>query len=585
MKRIAEGSTNRFNGGSLSRTDQTQMNALQKLAIFFVAPIGFWGGAHAGEKLYNGIVLPDQWPPAYDRHPKQSQMLVPYLEKPPAVIPIDVGRQLLVDDFLIESTTLQRTFHTAEYHPANPVIRPDKPWEFGSGGWFAAPFSGGAWYDSSDQLFKMWYTGGYLHWSCLATSKDGIAWDKPAFDIKNGTNVVIRPIDPKATRSVDTTSVWLDHDAKNPSERFKYFGTESGHTDRWAMVYRTSPDGIHWTDALTKERIHGDRSTVFYNPFRKVWVLSERISWGGRARRYSEHADPKKLMDEGVLRDPKKGVNWIAGEMIDPRNPVEELGRKPELYNLDAAPYESLMIGAFTIWTGPSNDECGKQSLQKRNDILLGFSRDGFHWDRPDRRHFISSTWDKKNWRYGNVQSVATGCLVVGDKLYFYFSGRSKPGLGMYDTETKKTEGWDKDAATGLAILRRDGFASMDAGKRGGTLTTRPLTFKGSHLFVNLDSSEGELRAEVLDEEGKVIAPFTKENCEPVVGDQTHAAVRWQDDLSKVSGQPVRFRFHLKNGDLYAFWVSPTASGASNGYVSGGGPGFAGPTDTVGRQQ
>jgi len=44
----------------------------------------------------------------------------------------------------------------------------------------------------------------------------------------------------------------------------------------------------------------------------------------------------------------------------------------------------------------------------------------------------------------------------------------------------------------------------------------------------------------------------------------------------------VRFRFHLRNGALYAFWVSPDKSGASRGYVAAGGPGFTGPTDTVG---
>ncbi len=535
-----------------------------------------------GETLYNGIELPDTWPPTYDRHPKQTQMPVPYLKLRPAVIPIDVGRQLLVDGFLIEQTTLRRTFHPAEYHPANPVMKPDRPWEFGSGGWFAAPFSGGACYDPSDGLFKMWYTGGYLHSSCLATSKDGIRWDKLSFDVQKGTNVVILPKNPEARRSVDTTSVWLDHDAKTPKERFKYFATESGHIKGWAMVYRTSPDGIHWTDALTTTRIRGDRTTVFYNPFRKVWVLSERISWGGRARRYCEDADPKRLIEEGALTDSKKGVNWVAGEMIDPKHTAEEHARKPELYNLDAIPCESLMIGAFSIWQGPSNGNCGKMDLQKRNDILLGFSRDGFHWDRPDRRRFISCTWDEKDWRYGNVQSVVNGCLVVGDKLYFYFSGRAKPGRGMYDTDGRKTEGWDKDAATGLAIIRRDGFASMDADKETGTLTTRPLTFTGTYLFVNVDCPDGELRAEVLDKDGRVIEPFTLDNCKPVSCDKTLEAVTWGQDLAKLSGQPVRFRFSLKNGSIYSFWVSPDRSGASYGYVGGGGPGFTGARDTVG---
>jgi hypothetical protein len=38
------------------------------------------------------------------------------------------------------------------------------------------------------------------------------------------------------------------------------------------------------------------------------------------------------------------------------------------------------------------------------------------------------------------------------------------------------------------------------------------------------------------------------------------------------------------NGRLYSFWVSPDASGASYGYVAAGGPGFTGPTDTVGEK-
>ena len=55
-------------------------------------------------------------------------------------------------------------------------------------------------------------------------------------------------------------------------------------------------------------------------------------------------------------------------------------------------------------------------------------------------------------------------------------------------------------------------------------------------------------------------------------------------DLSALAGEPVRFRFHLRRGSLYSFWVSPDESGASYGYVAAGGPGFTGPKDTVGRK-
>ena len=72
--------------------------------------------------------------------------------------------------------------------------------------------------------------------------------------------------------------------------------------------------------------------------------------------------------------------------------------------------------------------------------------------------------------------------------------------------------------------------------------------------------------------------------CNAISLDQTLIAVTWKDsnDLSAIAGKPVRFRFLLKNGSLYAFLVSPNPSGASLGYVAAGGPGFRGPTDTIG---
>jgi len=126
----------------------------------------------------------------------------------------------------------------------------------------------------------------------------------------------------------------------------------------------------------------------------------------------------------------------------------------------------------------------------------------------------------------------------------------------------------------------------MDAGSEGGVLTTRAVTFKGKHLFVNASAAHGELRVEVLDEPGKPIASLTRETCIPLRDDKTLMPVTWKEkrDLSGLDGKPVRFRFQLKNGSLYAFWVSPDESGASYGYITGGGPGFTGPKDTVGLQ-
>jgi hypothetical protein len=139
-------------------------------------------------------------------------------------------------------------------------------------------------------------------------------------------------------------------------------------------------------------------------------------------------------------------------------------------------------------------------------------------------------------------------------------------------------------SATGLARMRRDGFASMDAGAAEGVLTTRPIQFSGGRLFVNVNNPNGGLRLEVLDRNGAVIEPFSKANSNPIRVDKTLREVTWAGggDLASLAGTPIKLRFYLTNGSLYSFWVTPDGNGASHGYVAAGGPGFTGPTDTIG---
>jgi hypothetical protein len=254
---------------------------------------------------------------------------------------------------------------------------------------------------------------------------------------------------------------------------------------------------------------------------------------------------------------------WVAADRLDPHHPVPEFAAiPPQLYNLDAFPYESLMVGLFTIWQGPDNQACKRLNIHKRNEVLVSFSRDGFHWDRPNRSPFLSVGNAPSDWNAGNVQSVGGGCLVVGDRLYFYCSGRTMQPV-------------DK-TSTGLAILRRDGFASLDGGPEGGLLTTRPLRFRGGHLFVNADVRQGELRAEVLDEAGAVIHGFELAQSEPVSVDSTKVELRWRNNpnLAQLETGLVRLRFHLRRGSLFSFWLTADPLGASAGYVAAGGPGF-----------
>jgi hypothetical protein len=518
-------------------------------------------GEQQGEVLYNGIRLPAQWPP---REPLgREPMPLPYLRQPPAVIPIDVGRQLFVDDFLIQETTLRRVFHRPEEYAGNPVLKPDQPWDKQGQASAAMPFSDGAWWDPRVERFRLWYMGGLFSSTCLAESSDGLRWSKPPLDVDPGTSVLLRG-------RRDSSTVWLDHAEKDPQRRYKMLTVPLGQGKSWQLVLRESADGVHWSAPRAASPRCGDRTTFFYNPFRNVWVLSLRNLGIPRARNYREHADLLQALawGEGEV------VPWLGADRLDPHHPDPQFQKiEPQLYNLDAVAYESLLLGLFSVWQGPENGTCAKLRIHKRNEVLAGFSRDGFHWDRPDRRPFLAVHPLKDAWNWGNVQSAGGCCLVVGDRLYFYFSGRAlNDGF------------WDGNAGTGLAFLRRDGFASMDAAGSAGVLTTRPVRFRGRYLFVNVAAAEGRLQAEILDPAGTPIAPFTLANCEAVQADKTLVAVKFRgaDDLSPLAGRAVRLRFQLRNGSLYSFWVSPDTRGASHGYVAAGGPGFPGAVDTAG---
>ena len=494
---------------------------------------------------------------------------VPYLHEPPAVIPIDLGRQLFVDDFLIESHDLKRTHHRPKYRTINPVLRPAATDPEG----LAGVFSDGVWYDPVRRKFLLWYWGTNRA-TCLAVSDDGLRWERPQLDNAEKNNVTLKTVR-------DSATVWLDHTAP-PEQRFRLFEARY-RQKRWEMALRTSATGESWSEETVVSGPSWDRSTAFYNPFRRVWVASVRGHDHApdqavhRVRCYHEGRTPEAALNwYRSSDDVAKGdvlehdlTPWTRADRLDPHHPDERFKNiAPQLYNLDAFPYESLMVGLFVIWQGPDNPTCKALGIHKRNEVLVGYSRDGFHWDRPDRTPFLPVADNPKAWNAGNVQSAGGGCLVMGDELWFYCSGRT-----MHPRS---------ETSTGLAVLRRDGFVSLDAGADGGTLTTRPVKFTGKHLFVNA-AVQGELRIEVLDQDGNTLPGLSFADCLPLSGDLPRARVAWKNrqDLSALAGRPVRFRFRLTSGSLWSFWVTTDPAGASAGYVAAGGPGFSGPTDTA----
>jgi hypothetical protein len=514
--------------------------------------------------LYNGITLPSVWPPMSSSSANIYAGMSPsYLSNKPAVIDITMGRQLFVDDFLISSTTLTRSWYQAEYSTSNPVLKPEKEWEMSgsAGGGMAAPFSDGVWFDETDNKFKMWYLAGGNSYgegnyvTCYAESSDGISWTRPSLNVVSGTNIV----DKGKVR--DSNTVWLDKMTSNASQRFKMFEVYGG-AGKWRYHYLTSSDGKAWREQNESGAI-ADRSTVFYNPFRGVWAWSMRhnvrvdASTLVRARDYYENANPA-TGNTMALADLNKF--WFGPWPSEPTHPTYT-NVHPAIYNLDAIGYESVMLGLFSVWSGPENDVCSSDHVVKRNQLLLGFSRDGWSWYRESFVPFCGVSNNVSDWNNGNIQSAVGSPIIVGDQLYFYMSGR------------RLNASYAEIASTGLATLRRDGFASMSG---TGELVTEPLKHTGNYFFVNA-KVRGSLKVELLNSDGSVITGFSKDDCVTFNGDSTKKMIQWNNhaNLSSLADKTIRVKFYLSDGDLFAFWISQFESGKSYGYTAGGGNGYS----------
>lgn len=529
------------------------------------------------ERLYNGIVLPESWPPREIRNDTLDAIRVPYLDNPPEVIDIDLGRQLFVDDFLLEENWLEKRFHQAKFSPDSPVLSPETPMEMNGGvAPVAAPFTDGCWYDPQDGVYRLYYHAGWFDGTALAVSADGRHFARKSLDNQVGTNRIFVP---KPGWQRDGSCVWLDQETDDPRQRYKmfhYFRTPQGDVAQVAV----SADGMHWGEPKTTG-LCGDNTSFFYNPFRKKWVFSIRTGlptkWYSRGRSYYECDD----FMEGASWTQEQLAFWQRCDEIDlmacEPGTIYSRNLPPQLYHVNAVAYESVMLGLFGIVKGldqAHNAVCEHNGAPKHIDLHAAFSRDGFHFSRDFRAPFIRCTDGEGDWNRGYLHACGGLCLVSPDELAFPvagFSGASPAqGANLYG-----------GASTGLALLRRDGFASLHA---NGTLQfalTRKLRFtQGAHLFINADALGGFVRAQVEDESGRPLAGFTFGDCVPVITDGTCLPLRFRGgDLSDLRGRVIRIRFELIAADLYAFWVSADRSGKSGGYVAAGGPAYPGPRD------
>ncbi len=331
-----------------------------------------------GRTLYNGIVLPQEWPPRID--PKDPNPIpAPYLQAAniPKVIPIDVGRQLFVDDFLIESTNgVVRAFGKPVKYEGNPVMWRQTKAEMSAQAPGCAMSGGGVWWDPTRRKFRMWYMSGFAGRISYAESPDGVHWDRPDVG-PNGDNVVL------PNQVSDTFSVFPGYDTDAPYANWRICISPGGNPTRSAEY--VSSDGVRWR-FLRRTGQHGDCTTMFHNPFLGKWIWSLRASWRHRSRIYHSHVDFYDGADwHFPLGHGHAQTNtvdcalWLACDNRDlPRTMGDgKTYTNSQLYNVDAVPYESIMVSLFKILCGYENDIAARAGMPKTTSIHFAYSRDG----------------------------------------------------------------------------------------------------------------------------------------------------------------------------------------------------------------
>ncbi len=470
------------------------------------------------------------------------------------------GRILMFEKNIDSTFNIKTEFHHPIKYSLNPVLKADRPWEYNANGDpYAAPFSGGVWYDETDSIFKMWYSAGGEKKNglitCYAESKDGKDWLKPNLDILSGTNIV-------DTIEHDCISILLDKFETDLSKRYKMFCIKFDTPSAVSMALKYSADGKHWGEPVAISGDLFDRCSAYYDAFRNKYVLSLKTKDENnlRARNFIEHEDPEMAVSLAHRVSGNKNDKfikfWFSAEKDDPRHP-EYPEIAPAIYNHDAISYENFLLGQFVIWQGPENKECIKLNVQKRNEILSGFSFDGFRWYRPDKRPFIPVGEDKQVWDAGNIQSTVGSPIIVGDSLYFYYSGR-------YNSRPKHPSNF----ATGLATLRRDGFLSLSPNEdsKDAFFITKPLE-PDDYLFLNADASNGKITISILNGNNRPIKTFHIKNI-----DSTKIMVGDISKLINVNLKNVRLKITITNASIYSVWFSNSIKGHSGGYTAGGGP-------------
>lgn len=472
------------------------------------------------------------------------QWIFGILPAPAADEPIAIGtrRELFVDHYNIESMN-GVSLQLQHPQPAGIALKFDQPWEGQVSGYVTVIHDA--------DVYRMYYRGrpltGYgdndpraQEVTCYAESRDGITFTRPSLGlIEFGGNKENNAILADVGHVTHNFAPFLDTRPGVPqSERFKAVGGSS----QSGLIAWVSEDGIHFRKLQDAPIITGgafdSQNNVMWSDHEQCYVCFFRTFRNG-----------VRWITRTTSQD---FLNWTpSADMTFGDAPNEHL------YTNQTVPYfraPHIYVGtAARFWPGRrslTDEQVAALKLEDKvnyaglkadsSDAVLLTSRGGNAYDRTFLESLVRPGLDLKNWT-ARSNYPARGIVATGPAEMSMYIQRN------YGQPTNSVE---------RLTFRTDGFVAAHAGYQPGELITKPLTFEGKALTLNLSSSAaGGVFVELQNSAGEPIPGFTLAECIELNTDDLARVVSWKggSDLSGLAGKPIRLRFRLKDADLFAF--------------------------------
>lgn len=454
---------------------------------------------------------------------------------------IGTRRELFIDDTLLESVS-NTTIRLGHPERREIVFTGDAPWEDNTVGAYSLAVV--------DSTIRLYYRAAipdlkaeHICVIAMAESTDGgKSFHRPDLglvEFKGSKHNNILWFGPDAI----VPPAFLDTcPSCQPDARFKGLALLG-----WAKLGAVaSPDGLHWRQLLPHPvQMDGSFDTI------------NTAFWDTQAQCYRAYT--RMFADPATGRPyPENAINWAIGvraiQMATSPDFINWTPVQPLKYrdgDFETQMYTNAILpcpGAEHIYLGfpnrfiqdrtiPVQGACG----DGRNDSLFMCSRDGLTWTRY-REAWVRPGLDDRNWAHRNNYPT-WGIIPTSDREWSMLISEHYMQADKSPCRFRRLS------------IRPWGIASLSAGYAGGEALTRPLIFGGTRLNLNYaTSAAGTIQVEIQDVTGKPIEGFSAADMPPLVGDRLDATIAWKSgsDLSRLVGQPIRFRFILKDADLYA---------------------------------